>query len=297
MGLVPSDTKVVFSIGVQDARDSEFGQFILRNLQVNDPHMQQFMTQTGFDPRRDLQAMVVALGSTGGGASNNSSFAVLARGSFDMSKITALAQQHGSKVQRVADVDVYLPGDGKGPSQHAFAFLDPDVVGIGDLNSLRQMIANRETPSQLDPNLQSLVEKASAGQEIWFASTGGVPHPTDMPQGGEGHQQQVMQALQGIVRSCGGIKLGNVVQFSFDAITRSDKDAMSLGDVIRFLAAAAQMQRDQNAQQAQILGPALDNLNLSTSGNEVHVTTAVPENLLERMGPVMGAISGQPHAR
>ena len=88
--------------------------------------------------------------------------------------------------------------------------------------------------------------------------------------------------LQSILQSSGSIRLGDTVKLSFEAVTRSDKDAQSLSDVVRFLSSMVQMQRE-NQPQAALLASALDTMSVNTEGNTMHLSLAVPEKVLEQL--------------
>src|SRR6202043_2116696 len=90
------------------------------------------------------------------------------------------------------------------------------------------------------------------------------------------------KALQGVLQSSGGVKLGPTIETTFDAVTRSPQDASSLSDVIRFMASMVQMQR-QNDPRANILASALDGMTLQNSGASVHLSISMPEKSLEEL--------------
>src|SRR5437870_1327646 len=77
LGLVPSGATVVASIDVTKSRSSDFGQYLLSRHQLGDQGFEQMIEQTGFDPRRDLQHLLIA--SFGPGSEGNRpSFAIFA---------------------------------------------------------------------------------------------------------------------------------------------------------------------------------------------------------------------------
>src|SRR5580700_6980718 len=58
--MVMPDAQVVAGLQVTQAKSSPFGQFVLSHLSINDTELQQFTSQTGFDPRRDVTEIVIA---------------------------------------------------------------------------------------------------------------------------------------------------------------------------------------------------------------------------------------------
>ncbi len=278
LSLLPAESQVVTSMDVDSSRNSAFGQFMLQQITL-DSNMQDFVSQTGFDPRRDLQNFVFgALPSTGGG---HGRFVLLARGLFDQSRISALGKSKGMTSEQIQGVDVLIPQNGAGSV--AFAFPEVGIAVFGDRPSVEQVLRNRANPAVLNSTLQDQISKASGSNDAWFASIVPGSNFADQVSRQTGSTPaQGARALQGVVQSSGGVRFGNTVQLSFNAVTRSEKDAQSLTDVIRFVSSAMQMQRDKDPRAA-VLAPAFDNMSLKADGLEVHSTLSFPETDLERL--------------
>jgi hypothetical protein len=275
LGLVPSGSRVVVGFDVTTSRNSEFGQYLLAKSQMEDPHLQQLMAETGFDPRRDLQSLLFA----GGDPNLNShqhSFAVLARGTFDEQRIVAHAQAKGAVVQNYQGVQMVV-NQAKN-EQTAFAFLDTGVAALADVATLQQIIQNRSTPSVLDPALQSKIDAAGSENDIWFATVTSSDFLTKHLASENGNAK----ALQSVVQSSGGAKLGPMIDVTFNAVTRSAQDANALADVIHFMASMVQMQR-QNDPRAGLVASSLDTMTVHTAGSEVHFAMSMPEKSLEQL--------------
>jgi len=72
------------------------------------------------------------------------------------------------------------------------------------------------------------------------------------------------------------------VQLAFDALTRSEKDAQALCDVVRFFASIVQMQRTSQGP-VSLLAPSLDQMQLTSSGDSMHLVLSVPEKVIEQI--------------
>ena len=278
LALVPPNANVVGGVDASQARNSEFGQFILSKTQ-SDANFEKFVQQTGFDPRQDLQNFIFE--TTGpNGNQPPSSFAILARGTFDPAQIEAAAKANGAVVQSFQGVDLILGQ--KGNQQNAVAFLDNSLAIMGDVASLEQIIANRGAPTVLDPDFQQQILTLGSANDAWFVSR--VPGSSFLGThlGQNIKQPQGAQALQSILGSSGGIRFGDTVDVAFDAVTRSSQDAASLTDVVRFVASMVQMQRNKDPK-AGILASTLDNMNLTTNGASVHLALSFPEKNLEQL--------------
>src|SRR4051794_25586704 len=60
LNLVMPDAKVLAGVNVEQAKGTQFGQYILNQMQTHDTEMQKLVELTGFDPRRDVRELLVA---------------------------------------------------------------------------------------------------------------------------------------------------------------------------------------------------------------------------------------------
>jgi hypothetical protein len=291
LALVPPGAKIVSGIDFDRARNSEFGQFMTARMNITDHDFDQFIHDTGFDPRRDLQQVLFA--SAGPGQSGGSPrFAVLARGNFDQEHIATTAKTKGVTSQSFQGVALFIDkSQANGPN--AFAFLGQGVGVMGDLETVKQIISNRGTATVLDSALQAEVQRVSADNDAWFVSSvsGGflANHLNAQINGGASPSHDTAapafpqaQILESVLQSSGGLQFGSSIRFSFDAITRSPQDATSLADVVRFFASMVQMSRQKDPR-ADMAASAFDNMNLKTDGDAMHLSISFPEKSLEQM--------------
>lgn len=280
LNLVPSGTRVLAGIRVDQGKVSPFGQYLLQRAAQQDDHFQKLLDETGFDPRRDLHEILFASTGEHGQSGLRSHGVILARGVFDPQRIESTAVAKGGHVEHYRGVDII---SGKAGENGGVAFLDETLAVMGDRATIRSLIQNKNAPAPLDPQLQQRMEIASTGNEAWFASV--VPGTEIPPRAKFGPAGQNINGavLQGITQTSGAVhSAANGLNLNFDAVTRSDKDAQSLSDVIRFFAGMVQMQA-QDQPRAALLLPSLDSMRLTTSGNETHVSLSVPEATVEQL--------------
>src|SRR5712691_4397486 len=130
LNLVMPDAKILAGVNVQQAKGTLFGQYVLTQIQTGDHDMQQVIALTGFDPTRDVGETLVA---TNGAA--NSGLA-LARGNFDIARITAAANLKGAVSENYHGVTIL-----EEPKQsHGLAFLDSNTAVAGDTASVKGAI-------------------------------------------------------------------------------------------------------------------------------------------------------------
>lgn len=280
LALIPPGAKLVAGVRLDQARSSAFGQYVLNHMDAADEHFQQVIEQTGFDPRHDLDELVFAT-SGPGSANTQPKFAILARGTFDQNRIEAKVKAKGAVVQSYQGIHVIV-NDQKNHHGAGFAFLDGGIAVIADPTTLRQIIAGRASPTALDPALQDQVLKASADNDAWFASSMPGSYLASHMEQETKQPMQHAQALQSILQSSGGVHFGDLVQFSFDASTRSPQDAVSLADVLRLGGSMVQMQR-QNDPRAAIVASAVDKMTITNSGPTLHASFSMSEKNLEEL--------------
>lgn len=273
ISLAPADTKVVMGMHVDRSVNSPFGQFLMKQMQKDDADFQKFVTATGFDPRRDLTEVITVTS-----ADQKGHGLVLARGTFDLGKIQAAATQQGAAFTNYKDVQVI---SGKAGSNGWIAFLDSRTALVGDADSVKAAIDRRGSAPALDFKLSSKVQDVSNRYDAWMVSTAPMSNFA-----GRMPDQQLNGALkgdmiQGIEMASGGVQFGTDIQVSAEAVTRSDKDASALVDVVKFLAGMVQLNRDKP--EVGNFATILDTLQLKSSGNTMSLSLTVPEPQLEQL--------------
>jgi len=277
LSLMMPDAKVIAGIQVDSTKSSPFGQFLLNHFQPSDPSFQDFVSQTGFDPRRDVTEVVMA--SNWQTKAPTSRWLVAAKGNFDLAKITQAVQAHGGTIQSFQGVNI-LGGKQTGDSN--IAFLDGSSAVMGDLVSVQSAIGRRKSNLPADPGLVARLGNVRTNNDFWFTTLVPISEFADaMP---NENLQGAMKGnlMQGITQASGGIKFGATVNISGQAVTRSDKDAQALMDVLRFVIGMIQQNKTQNDTAAQVCD-LMDNLDITSNGTTVKMALAIPETQLEQL--------------
>jgi len=291
LALVPPDAQLVSGVHVSQSRVSPFGQFVISQFHAGPGELQDLVNQTGFDPGKDVSEILMAFN----GKPKDGSGLVLARGNFDPDKIRAAAIAKGATVESYLGTDLIVSG-GTGLRVHGgvVAFLSRSLAVAGDRESVKYAIAhaNMTQPPGLNPALTAKINAISASADAWFVSF--VPGSTVLPDmlhsgsaSASGGNAQAA-AIQSIVQSSGSVRFGDQIALSFQAETRSDKDATSLADVVRFVSSLVQMRRDSDPHLS-TLASAFDNMQLSTSGNTMNLAISIPEKDFEELAHQMHA--------
>ncbi len=273
LNLVSPDTKVVAGIHVDRSTASQFGQFVLRQMQNQDADFNKFVTATGFDPRRDLTEVMVA--STDGQQKGHG--LVVARGTFDIAKLVAHAKTTGAAFTNYKDVQIITGKAGSG----WIAFLDSRTALAGDPDAVRTSIDRRGGGTAIDPKLAAKVNEVSNKYDAWMVSIVPVANFA-----GKMPDKRINGAMRGdvvqaIEQASGGVVFGSVVQISGEAVTRTEKDATALADVVKFLAGMIQVNRENR--EAAKFAALLDTMDLKSNANTLTISLSVPEGDLEQM--------------
>jgi hypothetical protein len=274
LNLLMPDAKVVAGINVDQAVSSPFGQFLLSQLPSNDPGLAKFMAATGFDPRRDLHEILTGTDAQEHGL-------VLAKGTFDTALIFAAAQAAGQTVETYNGVQILTGKNNAHP--HGLAFLGDSIAVAGDLDSVHGAIDRRSaTSAPIEAALASQVEQLSGSYDAWSISI--LPLSTLAGQMGSGSNLNDLLnsgLLKSIQQISGGIKFGDVIQVSAQAVSNSSQNATALADVVRFLVNMVQV--NAPASSAAAISAILRNLSVQADGNSVNLTLAIPVQQLENL--------------
>ena len=284
LALLPPDSTVVSSVSVAQAKNSTFGQYMLSQMQINDPGYQQFVNDTGFDARHDLTLVMSATTATAADAVATTHKAlILGRGNFNIAKITSAAKAQGATIQNYKGVDliVHAGTDLTG----AIAFLDPTTAVMGDVASVQGVVDRRgRSSSTLPANFLAQVSALAAANDAWFVSTvsptvffnGKISNPTVGTTLDAGLAQSVLAGSGGLKFTATGAMITG------QAVARSPQDASALSDVFKFLVNIAQANRG-TSNQAGSFASMLDTLRISSQGSNMNLDLQIPESTLEQL--------------
>ena len=273
INLVPAEAQAIGGVNVARTLASPLGQYILNQMKQDDPRFRQMVEETGFDPRRDLRDVVFASTSTSGAPGRNNGL-VLARGVFNGPQILAAAQKKGGTLTSYRGVQMLM--DPKG--QVGVAIADGSLVFAGEERLVKAAIDLRAS----NPTATALARKAAdfdSRYDAWIVANGAVlPQPSVRPNSPMAPPAAALSAIQ---ESSAGIEFGSVVRITGEAVTRSDKDAQALVDVVRFVMSMAQLNREKPEMQR--FEALMNSVNVTAQANTVKFTAAIPQADLEQI--------------
>jgi hypothetical protein len=295
LGLFPPDAKVVAGVRVTQAEASSFGQYALSRLSSMQPggeqRLQKLIAATGFDPRRDVSEILVA--TTAPDARNRGIIAV--RGVFDPARIESAATAHGCTTSSVLGVTMFSGGDPG--NSGALALPDATTAMLGDVDSVKAAIGRYRSRTKPGDDLRKKVAAASqdasgAANDLWFVTL--VPFSEFAPKAAEasasgasaasaGGTSQNMAAFQAVQQASGGIRFTAAgVRLAAQLVTRSDKDAQAMADVIRFLVTMVQSHQQRDPATGS-MASLLDTVTITTSASVTQVALLLPEARMEQL--------------
>ena len=270
INLVPADAKVIGGLNVARTLSSPFGQFLMKQIREDDAGFRQLVEETGFDPRQHLRDVVFASMTAG-----KSSGLVLARGVFNGPQILAAIQKKGGSLTTYNGVQLMIdPKDRVG-----VAIIDGSLAFAGEQQLVKAAIDQRASGAAVT----ALSRKAAdfdSRYDAWFVATGLVlPQPSTRPNSPMAPPAAALSAIQ---ESSAGVEFGSLVRISGEAVTRSDKDAQALVDVVRFVMSMAQLNQNQNPE-TQRLESLMNSVTVRADANTVKFSASVPAADLEQI--------------
>ena len=268
LNLAMPDAKVAFGVNVEKIVASPIGQQLRAQIRQAPAELQQIFQSTGFDPSRDLKEILIV--STGQG--QNAPTLIMARGTFDIDKLSAFAVTSGRPAVLYEGVPILThPSKSSG----AMAMLDGTTVIGGDLDQVQAAIRRRAKSAPADNEFAAKAAKLSEQYDVWGFSTvslaGMVPTTAPNPQ-----LQQAAEMLKAIRQVSGGMRFSPDMELALDLATRTQKDAENIRDTLSFVSAFV------TANQKNPSGLKPDALKVVVSARAVHIALHITEADLKK---------------
>ncbi len=270
--LAPPDARFVSGIQVAQSLRTPFGQYVLSQMEPDDGDLRKLLAESGIDIRRDISEILIATA----GDSENPKSLIIARGQFHPDQFTAAATARGASVALWHDVPVVSLKGAK--AEGAIAFPEPGIALAGDADTVRAAIG-RSGAATLSPELQARIRELSAAYDAWFLSNG---PPGDFFAGkiadenlGDAVNSNLLSA---VLDASGGLKFQpEGVRFEGTANARSEKDAVAVRDVVKFLAGLVPVNSGPGPKTT-----LAQSLNATAEGKVVRLSLSMPEAVVEQ---------------
>lgn len=277
LNLVMPDATVVSGMNVAQSVTSPFGQYILSQMQSNDAGFLQFITSTGFDPRKDLLEVLAA--TPANSSSTSHSGLILGRGVFQPAMIIGAATQEGGTVTNYRGFSLIGPPTNQTGDNFALAFLDGATAAMGDVTSVKSVIDRKLSASTFTGPLAQSAIAVSASNSAWFATTTPL---SDFMSTKQSNLNGIAQSplLQSVQQASGGVQFGTAgITLSADAVTASPQNAQALVDVLKFFVSMIAGNANAPANVTSIATSA----QFTVNGSTAHISLMLAENQAEQL--------------
>ncbi len=202
LNLVMPDAQIMAGVNVTNSEATPLGAYLLAQISANGAGLQEVITATGFDPRKDVTEVLAA--SNGNPAAPAS--LVMSKGSFDVAKIIASIGTGKTPPQVSSYNGATLITVGSGAAApHAIAFLDGTVAIAGNLASVKAALDRSSGVNSISPALATQVQALSTSQDAWSVSLASlsalIPGGTASSSSTPGMATQALQLVKNI-QSC-----------------------------------------------------------------------------------------------
>jgi hypothetical protein len=273
LSLMMPEAKLLVGIDFSRVSTSPLGRLIAE--QSSSVRLSELQRMQGFDLSQSVKEIL--LGSNGDSADSRS--LVLVRGAFPEPSL--LAQTAGSKIQTYKGIPVIFTGQGSDATWMALA--DSSLLMFGDQKSIEAAIDRHESAG-LDPKVAGKARDLGSRYDIWMLGLtpeGGLARAAGDPQLAGLLEGDVVKS---IVEFGGGVRMGSELSIAFEAVTKTEKDAAGLADVMKFFLGAAAMSAQRGTSSARTTA-FLEKLNVRADDRVVRLslvlTAAEAEKALE----------------
>jgi hypothetical protein len=286
MNLVMPDAKILAGVNATNAVASPLGQFALTKI---GQLPQAFITATGFNPLQDVSEILAATAAD----PSNPGGLVLARGMFPVDKITTSLTgnttsggQSNWQVTTYGGATLVSTNNPKDKVAQAIAFLGSSIALAGDLASVKAAIDRSGGANSIDPALAVTVNQLSASEDEWVVSSvslGSLIPVNASTTTATGPAATLLPLLNNIQSLNGGVKFGDNVVVTGEAVASSPQNAAALNAVIKLaitLGSSLAANAAKNPQLTEAI-QLLQAIQVTTNGSAVDLSLSIPESQIE----------------
>jgi hypothetical protein len=255
--LVPADTILLAGIRMTELRSTSLYSKMMSQQRLSE--FDDFAKQTNFDPRKDVNEMLVA--------SNGADVVVLARGNF---KVQA---PPGSKRSIYKGATIY------GNAEGAYAILDSTTAVAGAERVLHKAIDQKQSGQ---PGAAGLVARAAAlpgPAQVWFVSSGWGTLPDRLSAQG-GNLSNFSRIFRSVEKASGTADLRSGIVGTVSGDCRTEPDAKTLGDAARGMVGLGRLSVPENQPEMLRL---FDGIKVEQKGQSVQANVNIPADLVDRL--------------
>lgn len=255
--LVPGDTIMLFGVRMAEVRSTPIYSQLMTQDRLS--YLDDFAKNTKFDPRKDVNDMLIA--------NDGAESVVLGRGNF---KFEAPA---GMKKSDYKGVAVY--GDRGG----SYAILDATTVVAGSERAVHKAIDQKQSGR---PGPTALLDRARAlpgSGQVWFVSNGWGKLPESAAEQG-GNLANAGRILQSLENATATVDLRSGLDGDVRGLCRTDEDAKKLSEALRGMVGLGRLSVPENQPEMLRL---FDGIKVEQTQRSVQLNLKIPADLVDRL--------------
>lgn len=257
-----------------------------QSLRSRDTHFDEFTRETGFDPRRDVQELLVA--STG-----EKQFVAVARGTFNVPAMTRLLKEKKATVETYRGLEV-LGGDGKDQNGR-FCFLDDHTALAGTRAEVLGAIDRKVGggPSLVSNTaLLGRAQAISGTHQVWaISSNPGQLVSRNLPPGGNAQASNFARIFNTMGYTSLALDLSGGLELRAQGICQNGQDAKTLADAVRGLVAFGRLAASEKEPEMMNV---FDGIQVEERANELGLTVKLDQPAFEKLLEKRGQRSRRP---
>ena len=261
--LIPPDALVLAGVKADTLRSTEFyRRFVLSRPQ---PQLDDFVKQTGLDPRKDIWELLVA--------SDGKSMLAMARGKFSPAGLEPTLLQGGAK--RFSYKGYTLIGS----EEAAVVFMNATTALAGPASALRATLDRRETGAAPPKALLDRVAAIPATSQAWVVATG----PFDkfnLPVSKTGNLSIPPQMFGSIQSIVAWVDLRTALDFTATVEGATSEDAKRVHDAIKGLIGMGRLSTPDGKRELLRL---YDSIGVEQQERSVRVKANIPLELIDSL--------------
>ncbi len=322
LALLPGDVTTLAGIHIEQLKQTAAYRYFEENSRQQNPsgqnQLDDFATLTGFDPRRDVQELLVASWPAPAGSAQNQNspganqappappngnaeFVAVARGQFNIAGITAAARLQGAAAENYRGFDLWTPArhaglqkpspgraprpraERRGRQQGVFTFLDTTTAVAGTRAAVMAAIDRKlgGGPSLLDnTSLLARAQTISASSQVWAVSENpGEMIARSAPQAA-GQNANFVRILSGMQNTTLALDLTNGLSLHAAGLCKTAEDAKTLVDAARGLVAIGRLGTSQQRPEMMTL---LDGVEVYQNNSEIDISVKLDAATFEKL--------------
>lgn len=274
---LPPETDGLAVVDVAGLRGSALVQSALKDhppAQDGPQSLQQFITETGVDPVKDIDTITLAkVGQKDG--------FIVVQGRIDKFKVQQALMNSGKQSDAYLGQTIFYDKDG------AVAILD-NVVLLGQADAVKKALDQMQIPGSapLRSDLMAAIQTIDAGNQVWAVGDFSI---ADLPAAGVRGPAPAMEMLKSLQSGTYQMRVDSGIHARGTANFADADSAKNLRDLARGAIAIAKM---QVAKQQPDMLQVLDGVQVSTAGNTLVVQVEESGDVLNKMKHGLNQLNG-----